>query len=137
MNTPPSRHEVCHFHQTMSPYQLINLKTPRRTVQFHKRRQTFCYSCNKDSIYTVGQKTAPFYFCHNFFKQRPFSIIFGTHIAELNFLLQVYFIFFLMIRRPPRSTPLYSSAASDVYKRQSLRFIFVHFLADKLIMAEG
>ena len=29
-------------------------------------------------------------------------------------------IFFLMIRRPPRSTPLYSSAASDVYKRQDL-----------------
>eukprot|EP00826_Nyctotherus_ovalis_P063940 TRINITY_DN9374_c0_g2_i3.p1 TRINITY_DN9374_c0_g2~~TRINITY_DN9374_c0_g2_i3.p1 ORF type:complete len:688 (-),score=197.77 TRINITY_DN9374_c0_g2_i3:35-2074(-) len=27
-----------------------------------------------------------------------------------------------MIRRPPRSTPLYSSAASDVYKRQSLYF---------------
>src|SRR5450759_5947533 len=26
--------------------------------------------------------------------------------------------FFLMIRRPPRSTPCYSSAASDVYKRQ-------------------
>ena len=25
---------------------------------------------------------------------------------------------FLRIRRPPRSTPLYSSAASDVYKRQ-------------------
>ena len=24
-----------------------------------------------------------------------------------------------MIRRPPRSTPLYSSAASDVYKRQN------------------
>src|SRR5660398_50492 len=30
------------------------------------------------------------------------------------------FFFFLMIRRPPRSTPLYSSAASDVYKRQGL-----------------
>ena len=28
--------------------------------------------------------------------------------------------FFLMIRRPPRSTPKPSSAASDVYKRQSL-----------------
>src|SRR5674476_1697280 len=28
------------------------------------------------------------------------------------------FFFFLMILRPPRSTPLYSSAASDVYKRQ-------------------
>ena len=26
-----------------------------------------------------------------------------------------------MIRRPPRSTPLYSSAASDVYKRQQTR----------------
>src|SRR5660397_152566 len=25
-----------------------------------------------------------------------------------------------MIRRPPRSTPLYSSAASDVYKRQGV-----------------
>ena len=25
-----------------------------------------------------------------------------------------------MIRRPPRSTPLYSSAASDVYKRQTM-----------------
>ena len=30
-------------------------------------------------------------------------------------------LFFLMIRRPPRSTPLYSSAASDVYKRQEYR----------------
>ncbi len=28
--------------------------------------------------------------------------------------------FFLMIRRPPRSTPLYSSAASEVYKGQTL-----------------
>ena len=28
-----------------------------------------------------------------------------------------------MIRRPPRSTPLYSSAASDVYKRQVLKEI--------------
>src|SRR5674476_1553638 len=27
-----------------------------------------------------------------------------------------------MIRRPPRSTPLYSSAASDVYKRQVFDF---------------
>ena len=27
-----------------------------------------------------------------------------------------------MIRRPPRSTPLYSSAASDVYKRQELGY---------------
>src|SRR5665647_2513241 len=30
-----------------------------------------------------------------------------------------------MIRRPPRSTPLYSSAASDVYKRQVTDVEFV------------
>src|SRR5450759_5941960 len=30
-----------------------------------------------------------------------------------------------MIRRPPRSTPLYSSAASDVYKRQLLGLVTV------------
>ena len=30
------------------------------------------------------------------------------------------FVFFLMIRRPPRSTLDRSSAASDVYKRQAL-----------------
>src|SRR5665647_465536 len=36
----------------------------------------------------------------------------------LLFYVAAAFIFFLMIRRPPRSTPLYSSAASDVYKRQ-------------------
>ena len=30
-----------------------------------------------------------------------------------------YVLFFLMIRRPPRSTQSRSSAASDVYKRQS------------------
>ncbi|WP_460379553.1 hypothetical protein, partial [Staphylococcus aureus] len=29
-------------------------------------------------------------------------------------------LFFLMIRRPPRSTRVRSSAASDVYKRQAL-----------------
>ena len=33
-----------------------------------------------------------------------------------------------MIRRPPRSTPLYSSAASDVYKRQLIGFSFLYEL---------
>ena len=32
--------------------------------------------------------------------------------------LLIYVVFFLMIRRPPRSTLDRSSAASDVYKRQ-------------------
>ena len=36
------------------------------------------------------------------------------------FLRYVRFFFFLMIRRPPRSTLDRSSAASDVYKRQVL-----------------
>ena len=31
-----------------------------------------------------------------------------------------------MIRRPPRSTPLYSSAASDVYKRQGDQLNNIH-----------
>src|SRR3546814_2297456 len=33
-------------------------------------------------------------------------------------ILTAKILFFLRIRRPPRSTPFYSSAASDVYKRQ-------------------
>ena len=37
----------------------------------------------------------------------------------------VDFFFFLMIRRPPRSTQSRSSAASDVYKRQLLEVAFV------------
>src|SRR5450759_3586378 len=34
-----------------------------------------------------------------------------------------------MIRPPPRSTPLYASAASDVYKRQAL-YGFARFISD-------
>ena len=49
----------------------------------------------------------------------------------------VVFVFFLMIRRPPRSTPLYSSAASDVYKRQISLFEGPHtgknFLTTEMI----
>ena len=54
---------------------------------------------------------------------RSLSLI---HISEPTRLYSIsYAVFclkkiFLMIRRPPRSTQLYSSAASDVYKRQKL-----------------
>src|SRR5660398_132367 len=42
-----------------------------------------------------------------------------------------------MIRRPPRSTPLYSSAASDVYKRQ-LEALLRHRDATRLrVTVEG
>src|SRR5660397_213879 len=37
-----------------------------------------------------------------------------------------------MIRRPPRSTPLYSSAASDVYKRQEQYWVLHDDLIDVL-----
>eukprot|EP00831_Metopus_contortus_P080789 TRINITY_DN8344_c0_g1_i1.p1 TRINITY_DN8344_c0_g1~~TRINITY_DN8344_c0_g1_i1.p1 ORF type:complete len:328 (+),score=95.33 TRINITY_DN8344_c0_g1_i1:40-984(+) len=43
---------------------------------------------------------------------------FGTQLVALTLYL---FFFFLMIRRPPRSTQGVSSAASDVYKRQYQR----------------
>ena len=43
----------------------------------------------------------------------------------------VFCVFFLMIRRPPRSTQSSSSAASDVYKRQ-LRQAYEDFHAGKL-----
>ena len=42
---------------------------------------------------------------------------------------QCFFLFFfLMIRRPPRSTLDRSSAASDVYKRQALKGFFKKIL---------
>ena len=40
--------------------------------------------------------------------------VYSTHLSLLCFIF-----FFLMIRRPPRSTLDRSSAASDVYKRQA------------------
>src|SRR5660398_189257 len=42
-----------------------------------------------------------------------------------------------MIRRPPRSTPLYSSAASDVYKRQEQHVIGVAPEPDALSQGAG
>src|SRR5674476_720498 len=39
-----------------------------------------------------------------------------------------------MIRRPPRSTPLYSSAASDVYKRQLSLYLYAR---DRLLPGIG
>ena len=42
-----------------------------------------------------------------------------------------------MIRRPPRSTPLYSSAASDVYKRQVCLVLFCRAAALKEVYAHA
>eukprot|EP00825_Cyclidium_porcatum_P020635 TRINITY_DN232_c0_g1_i10.p3 TRINITY_DN232_c0_g1~~TRINITY_DN232_c0_g1_i10.p3 ORF type:complete len:104 (+),score=37.71 TRINITY_DN232_c0_g1_i10:2-313(+) len=47
-----------------------------------------------------------------------------------------FFFFFLMIRRPPRSTHCISSAASDVYKRQTqnqLKFLRLMVLISFMI----
>ena len=47
------------------------------------------------------------------------------HCKSQNWLaVQMILNFFLMIRRPPRSTLSSSSAASDVYKRQTFEFVF-------------
>ena len=48
-------------------------------------------------------------------------------------LLASVFLFFLMIRRPPRSTLDRSSAASDVYKRQSVNGIYLSTATDNTI----
>ena len=39
-----------------------------------------------------------------------------------------------MIRRPPRSTPLYSSAASDVYKRQDIDRLYYRYRCERAII---
>ena len=50
--------------------------------------------------------------------------------------MRLFVIFFLMIRRPPRSTQSRSSAASDVYKRQgSHRCVGVHLARMELAIA--
>ena len=43
-------------------------------------------------------------------------VVFAADVSDCDMCL----VFFLMIRRPPRSTLDRSSAASDVYKRQGL-----------------
>ena len=45
----------------------------------------------------------------------------SVFVSEFLGLIVSYVFFFLMIRRPPRSTLDRSSAASDVYKRQALQ----------------
>ena len=42
----------------------------------------------------------------------------------------MFMFFFLMIRRPPRSTQSRSSAASDVYKRQAVAYEDFYFSSD-------
>ena len=62
------------------------------------------------------------------------SIVFLL-VCVVYFVVFYVFFFFLMIRLPPRSTPLYSSAASDVYKRQAyLSGNFLNFLSQDWIM---
>eukprot|EP00657_Telonema_sp_P-1_P012057 TRINITY_DN820_c0_g1_i1.p2 TRINITY_DN820_c0_g1~~TRINITY_DN820_c0_g1_i1.p2 ORF type:complete len:111 (+),score=36.97 TRINITY_DN820_c0_g1_i1:76-408(+) len=60
----------------------------------------------------------------------------------VHYICSYIIFFFLMIRRPPRSTQSRSSAASDVYKRQTIFFrivIFdaVHGTTDKSFVTVG
>ena len=56
-------------------------------------------------------------------------MLFVAIVASSHFFL-FFFFFFLMLRLPPRSTPLYSSAASEVYKSQAK---FVRFKVGELL----
>eukprot|EP00825_Cyclidium_porcatum_P023937 TRINITY_DN2650_c0_g1_i1.p1 TRINITY_DN2650_c0_g1~~TRINITY_DN2650_c0_g1_i1.p1 ORF type:complete len:122 (+),score=25.95 TRINITY_DN2650_c0_g1_i1:37-402(+) len=59
-------------------------------------------------------------FIHTSFSQfQHFSLLFCSSTRYVRFNIDFLF-FFLMIRRPPRSTHCISSAASDVYKRQGI-----------------
>ena len=48
-------------------------------------------------------------------------------VLDVSGTMGIAFIFFLMIRRPPRSTLDRSSAASDVYKRQEYSLVIEIF----------
>ena len=50
------------------------------------------------------------------------DLLLGGRSDGLVIYVLMYTFFFLIIRRPPRSTQSRSSAASDVYKRQVLPF---------------
>src|SRR5665254_10538 len=64
--------------------------------------------------------------CRLLLEKKKYNVVDSEQVDQaLAFLF--YFFFFLMIRRPPRSTRVRSSAASDVYKRQSSsRIIQIH-----------
>src|SRR5660398_111469 len=59
------------------------------------------------------------------------SLLHVDELVHLTFQKATDF-FFLMMRRPPRSTPLYSSAASDVYKRQIWCWMFFPVLLSSI-----
>jgi len=42
----------------------------------------FCYNIVREAVYTVSQKTAPFYFCNNFVKLCSILIIFGSLVLQ-------------------------------------------------------
>ena len=50
-------------------------------------------------------------------------VLFDVFLVSCTLPHLLFVFFFLMIRRPPRSTLDRSSAASDVYKRQRLLFV--------------
>mgnify|MGYP007068934637 CR=1 FL=1 len=52
-----------------------------------------------------------------------FVVVGGCTCDRVSFPVLFLCCFFLIIRRPPRSTQSRSSAASDVYKRQAVRAV--------------
>ena len=56
----------------------INVPPPVLSDQLHDRRHARSALRESPQLYTVGKKTAPFYFLNNFVKSRSILIIFGT-----------------------------------------------------------
>jgi len=67
---------------------VANKNVPQCKVQFLGNNLMFLFQNFLSSftvvslsiIYSVGQKTAPFYFCNNFVKSFCIRIIIGTHV---------------------------------------------------------
>ena len=64
-------------------------------------------------------------------------LLVGTYLCIVDVTVVISLFFFLMIRRPPRSTLDRSSAASDVYKRQAIHIaVALAAGADEFISGE-
>src|SRR5674476_1179247 len=78
--------------------------------------------CIRDRVWALhlqGGRRRPGTTCARFRREPELSLI---HISEPTRQAEISYAVFCLKNKPqtPRSTPLYSSAASDVYKRQGL-----------------
>jgi len=61
-------------------YVKLDTKCKQTVRNFEVNREQLIHNGNIGQFYTVGQKTAPFYFCNSFVKSFSIRISIGTHI---------------------------------------------------------